>query len=212
MSSTIFWGRPALLLTLAVLLAGCGAATTPLPGPAAPPQPPAQLRPERWLGDDAAELLAALPPLPAVLPAAPPAPPDPALLERWREPAARWEELEQQAIAVEQLDQARASRALALLDTAINKGLALAALGRERGMEFSDHAVVAEAASRVIAHNHPLLSLWTQELEPATWAGVWRGEESVAGVANGRHLGAAVAAAVLARAAEPLAGSGAGQG
>jgi hypothetical protein len=194
MSSPILWLRPMMLLTLAALLAGCAAATAPQPGPHAP---------QRWVpGGAAADLLAAVPPLPAVLPAAPPAPADPALLERWREPASRWRELELRAIAAEQLDPPRASRALALLDAAIEEGLAAAALARAGGMQVSDHAVIAEAASRAIAHSHPLLSLVAaQELEPATWAGVWRGEASAAGVANGRHLGAAVAAAVLARAA-----------
>jgi membrane-associated phospholipid phosphatase len=195
------WLRPIVLLTLAALLAGCAAAAAPAPAPTAIPE----ARPrdqKRWLVTDADAVIEALPPLPAMLPEAPAVSPDPSLLEHWREPASRWVEVELRAISAESLDLPHASRALMLLGVAMNDGAAVAAQARANGVDVADHAVIAEAARRVIAYLHPMLELTTSgDVETATWAGVWRGEASVAGVVNGRHLGAAVADRVLAWAA-----------
>lgn len=195
--------KPAtLLLALLALLAGCVAVTpTPVAVPVAAPST-ARLTGHLWLVADAAALVAGVPPLPSLLPEAPPAPPDAALLEQWREPASRWMDAELRAITAEWSDPPHAARALMLLGVAMNDALVVAEAARAQGLEVSDHAASAEAASRVLAYTHPLLDgAVSGERESATWAGVWRGETTVAGVLNGRNLGAAVAEQVLAWAA-----------
>ena len=192
-----------LLLALLALLVGC-VAVAPAQQAAVPVAAPTttSLAGHLWLVADAAALVAGVPPLPTLLPEPPPPPPDAALLEQWREPASRWMEAELRAITAEWSDPPHAARALMLLGVAMNDALVVAEAARAQGLEVSDHAASAEAASRVLAYTHPLLDgAVSGERETATWAGVWRGEATVAGVLNGRNLGAAVADQVLAWAA-----------
>jgi membrane-associated phospholipid phosphatase len=187
-----------LALAPALLLAACAA-----PAPAAPAESPRlTFTGTTWMVEDAPALIAALPPPQPALPPAPPPPPDPALLDAWREPASPWLAAALRAIVADGASPPRAARTLMLTGVALNDALSVAAEARARGVEVSDHAAAAEAAARVLAAAHPLRADALKPLQEAgTWAGVWRGEAGVAEAIAGRHLGAAVAARVLAWAA-----------
>lgn len=187
------------LTVLAILLAGC-AVNQPAPVPD-PADSAAAFGGHRWLVTDPAALLANLPtdvPSPAV----PPAPADPAVVTRWQQPVSRWMESELRAIRQDSTDPPRVARAVMLLGVAMNDGLSLADAARAQGADIADDTVLAEAAWRLLAYNHPLRAdLARSDAATAAWVGVWRGADTAAGVANGRLLGAALADAVIAWAA-----------
>lgn len=156
-----------------------------------------------WLVKDAQQLIAGVPPLPEPLPTAPPPPLDIAEPKAEAAPASFWISRELANIAAFSATPPRAARGLMLLGVAMNDALTVGARARAGGMDVSDDALLAEAAARVLIANHPLsIDAARADAEQAQWAGVWRGEASVAGVWNGRQLGAAVSDAVLAWAAQ----------
>ncbi len=189
-----------LLALFAFALAACAAPG--LPPPAATPPAPISWVGHRWLVHDPDSIVASLPALPPLLPDAPAPPAAPEALTPWAEPASGVISLVLQAIAAERNDPLHAARALMLHGVAMNDALTVAEAARTQGMALSEHALIAETARRVFAHTHPRYAAALRaELETATWAGVWQGTASVAGVINGRLLGAAVADAVIAWAA-----------
>lgn len=189
-----------LLALFALALAACAAPT--LPPPAETPPAPISWAGHRWLVHDPGTIVASVPALPPLLPAAPAPPTAPAALTPWAEPASGVMRLALQAIAAERNDPLHAARALMLHGVALNDALTVAGAAHTQGMALSEHALIAETARRVFAHTHPRYAAALQaELETATWAGVWQGTATVAGVINGRLLGAAVADTVIAWAA-----------
>lgn len=192
----------AALLILSVLLAGCVAPTMPTPTGDTQPETAmseAIFTGHAWIVTDPAPLLAKVPALPEPLPAAPEAPADPTALDRWAQAPSVWMGLALEAIAADSTIPPRAARGLMLLGVALNDALVTGAQARAQGMPASDDALIAAAAARVLAYTHPLRpGSALDDAETATWVGVWQGRDDVAGVLNGRQIGAAVADAVIA--------------
>lgn len=193
-------GTLLLLALFALALAACSAPV--LPPQAETPSAPLSWAGHRWLVRDPRTIVARLPALPPLLPDAPPPSAAPEALTAWAEPASGVMSLALQAIAAERNDPLHAARALMLHGVAMNDALSVAETARAQGIAVSDHALIAGTAGRVFEHTHPRYApALRAELEMATWAGVWQGTASAAGVINGRLLGAAVADAVIAWAA-----------
>lgn len=192
------------LLLLCGLLAGCVAPATPRSmgaGQLAAADDAADLAAfagRAWIVADAAPLLANIPTLPVPLPAAPEEPADPAALDRWGQAPSVWMSLALDAIAADSTIPPRAARNLMLLGVAMNDALVVGAQARAQGIAVSDDALVATAASRLLAYAHPLRSeLALRAAENAAWVGVWQGRDDAAGVFNGQQIGALVADAVI---------------
>jgi hypothetical protein len=189
-----------IFLLAATLLAGCA-----LPRAKAWPHPSTE---RAWLVADAEALLgqALASPFEAV-----PAQGFSSHEARWERPTLAWLDLALDTLEREYTAPPQAARSLALLAVALHDSQVLVALARARGHAASSDAALAVAASRTLAHLHPLRAeLFVEAAHQARSSSFTQGRDSAA-LALGERLGALVAARLITHArhdgAEALAGS-----